>query len=374
MSRAATLLPFTFFILVCTLSFGCAAPGDPIARHPITPVAITDLAAHQSGSAVILTFSLPRQSTDRQPLAETPALEIYRAELSPGETPDRKTPWRLVYTVPPEQVGTYLKGDRIEFRDPLTQADLAHPGGSPFVYMVRTRAVKERASSDSNVIAIPIYFPPDAPRDLQIAVTETSIDLSWTAPFGQGATAKPAGFRVYRAEVESPPSDTQNSARIEFKSSPVLLGQTTATEFQDTHIEFGRMYIYFVRAVVQYGENFAESDDSVMSTASVTPEDTFPPAAPMGLEVAIVPATPQTPTYIELSWAISPEGDLAGYHVYRSTRDDTLGPRINTALLPSPTFRDISVQSGERYFYRVSAVDRAGNESPLSSQVQAVVP
>jgi len=42
--------------------------------------------------------------------------------------------------------------------------------------------------------------------------------------------------------------------------------------------------------------------------------------------------------------------------------------------LPSPAFRDISVQSGKRYYYRVSALDRAGNESPMSSAVVADVP
>ena len=55
----------------------------------------------------------------------------------------------------------------------------------------------------------------------------------------------------------------------------------------------------------------------------VTPRDVFPPAAPVGLEAAIVPATPQGAAYVELSWAISPEPDLAGYRVYRSDREDT---------------------------------------------------
>ena len=40
----------------------------------------------------------------------------------------------------------------------------------------------------------------------------------------------------------------------------------------------------------------------------------------------------------------------------------------------APTFRDINVQPGRRYFYRVPAVDHAGNESPMSSAVIADVP
>ena len=106
----------------------------------------------------------------------------------------------------------------------------------------------------------------------------------------------------------------------------------------------------------------------------VTPRDVFPPAAPTGLEITIIPATNQAPAYIELSWAISPEGDLAGYSVYRSEGEDAPGERVSTEILPSPTFRDISVLPGRRYYYRVSALDRAGNESPKSSAVVADVP
>ena len=99
--------------------------------------------------------------------------------------------------------------------------------------------------------------------------------------------------------------------------------------------------MYTVRSVAQFGADLVESADS--APAMVTPRDVFPPAAPTGLEIAIVPATPQAPAYVELSWAISPEGDLAGYSVYRSEAEDSPGERVSTEILPSPTFRDISV-------------------------------
>ena len=131
-------------------------------------------------------------------------------------------------------------------------------------------------------------------------------------------------------------------------------------------------YIYTVRSVTQYGADSVESADSVPTL--ITPRDIFPPATPTGLEIAVISASPQVPTYVELSWAISMEEDLAGYFVYRSDREDTPGERVDAEILPSPAFRDISVQSGKRYYYRVSALDRAGNESPMSSAVVADVP
>jgi fibronectin type 3 domain-containing protein len=127
-----------------------------------------------------------------------------------------------------------------------------------------------------------------------------------------------------------------------------------------------------VRNVAQFGADFVESTDS--APVIVTPRDVFPPATPTSPEITIVPATQQALAYVELSWAISPEGDLAGYSVYRSDAADAPGERVSTEILPSPTFRDMSVKPGRRYYYRVSALDRAGNESPKSSAVVADVP
>ena len=95
MIRAAAPLALAFCVFACALAGGCAAPGEPTARHPVVPVAVTDLAARQSGNAFALTFTLPARSMDREALAEHPAIEIYRAALPPGATPDKKTPWRL---------------------------------------------------------------------------------------------------------------------------------------------------------------------------------------------------------------------------------------------------------------------------------------
>jgi hypothetical protein len=373
MSRGAARVAYIACVLAFALIAGCAAPGEPSPRRPIVPAAITDLAAHQIGNAVVLTFSVPRQSTDHESLAEPPTIDVYRAALSPGAAPDHKTPWRLVYTIPSEQVDTYMKGDLIEFRDPLALGDAGQTAGSPLTYMIRTRAVKGGASGDSNIITSRIYPPPGAPQDLRASVTESAIVLSWSEPLAAGASPKTEGYRVYRAEVESGEEPApQDVSQVKLKSPLTMQGSTSLPEFSDTHFEFVHAYLYTVRAVAQHGTDTVESADS--APAVVTSRDIFPPATPVGLEATIIPATPETPARVELAWAISSEGDLAGYHVYRSDREDTPGERVNREVLPSPTFRDTSVVSGRRYFYRVSALDRAGNESPLSSTVQIEVP
>jgi hypothetical protein len=232
--------------------------------------------------------------------------------------------------------------------------------------------VKARASDDSNIVTVKIYPAPEAPRDLHVEVTESAVALTWTeTALPPGASSR--AYRVYRGVIEAnqtlPP---QEISQAKLKTPLELAGPSPSTEFRDAHFEFGTPYLYTVRSVAQFGADFVESADS--APAIVTPRDVFPPATPTSIEITIVPATLQTPAYVELSWAISPEADLAGYSVYRSDAEDAPGERISTETLLSPTFRDISVLPGRRYYYRVSAQDRAGNESPKSSPMVADVP
>jgi hypothetical protein len=372
MIRAAALLALAFCLLACALLAGCAAPGEPIARHPVVPVVVTDLGARQYGNALALTFTLPARSMDREALAEHPTIEIYRAELAPGAATDKKTAWRLAYTIPSERVDAYLKGERIEFHDPLTADEFSRAAGSSMAYKVRTRAAKTRASEDSNVVIARIYPAPETPRDLHVNVAESALIVNWAeAAVPPGASS--LAYHVYRGVIESGQERLpQDVSQAKLKTQLELAGSSPSTEFRDLHFEFGTPYVYTVRSVAQFGADLVESADS--APVFVTPRDIFPPAAPANLEITIVPATQQAPAYVELSWAINPEGDLAGYSVYRSDAEDAPGGRVSTEILPSPTFRDISVLPGRPYYYRVSALDRAGNESPKSSAVQADVP
>ena len=372
MIRAAAPLALASCLFACALVAGCAAPGEPTPRRPIVPVAVTDLGARQYGNAFVIAFTLPARSLDREALAEHPTIEIYRATLPPGTAADKKTVWRLVYTIPSEQVDSYLKGEHFGFRDPLAADDFARASGSSIAYKVRARAAKARASEDSNVVTARVYPAPEPPRDVHVDVAESALIVNWTAaPLPPGAASR--AYRIYRGVIEPgqeklPPDVSQ----AKLKTPLTLAGSSPSTEFRDSNFEFGTPYVYTVRSVAQFGADSVESADA--APAAVTPRDIFPPAAPTNLEISIVPATPQVPAYVELSWAISPEGDLAGYFVYRSEGEDTPGERVSAETLPSPTFRDISVLPGRRYYYRVSALDRAGNESPRSSAVQADIP
>ncbi len=348
---------------------GCAAPGAPTPPMPIVPKVVADLAARQQGESVVLTFTLPRQDMDGEKLVEMPALEIFRGERPAGATGKMVT--SLVYTVPSAVVDTYLREGQINFRDPLKPGSAA---GQEMVYMVRTRASKKRASDDSNVVSVRVVPVPPAPVGIRATVTEPAIELTWTAPSQGPLAGAIAGYRVYRAELAAAalPPNLADLSQVQLRAPLQLMGPAQAAPFRDTQFTFGTTYVYVVRSVADSEGQPVESSDSQL--VAVAPKDIFPPAAPQRLITIIIPATESAPAHVELSWDISAEPDLSGYWVYRSEQPDTPGLRINAQILLSPTFRDMTAVQGKRYTYRVSAVDRNGNESPLSSPVPAEFP
>ena len=360
---------------------GCGSPDDPRPPQPIVPEPIADLAARQAGGAVVLTFTLPSKSTEGLLLEAPPELEIFRVIVPAGVAlPAKADALKQIYTLPSGVVDTYLRQGRVEFSDPIKPDDLVKHAGEQAVYIVRARASKKRASEDSNVAAVRIFPVPAIPADLRATFTESAIELRWTSPTrttaGTPITAL-AGFRVYRAEVE-PGAEAAAAAdpgKARLRAPLELLGVAPSASYRDAQFEFGRTYFYTVRSVAQVQAESVESADS--APVVVTPRDIFPPAAPRDLVVVVVPATPEVAAHLELSWGISTETDLAGYNVYRSESEgspSSRGERLNKELLLTPTFRDTSVQAGRRYFYRVTAVDRAGNESPPSAVVAETVP
>lgn len=157
------------------------------------------------------------------------------------------------------------------------------------------------------------------------------------------------------------------------RQSPLIkIGESESPGFQDQQAEFGRTYVYSVRSVVQYPGEMLESADSTV--VEVTPKDIFPPSAPQGMVIAVVPREGETLATLDLSWAINPENDIAGYNLYRSEQESVSGTRQNHELLLTPAFRDMNALPGHRYFYTVTAVDRAGNESPPSAVISGGVP
>jgi hypothetical protein len=393
--KSFTALAVTLAIILNLLLIGCAVPGEPGPRRPLTPEPVRDLAGRQQGDAVVLNFTLPRNSTDQRPLAESPTIDIYRSPLMPAASPgtpvaagqsgtsppSKRSPatasapqFRLIHTIPGDSADTYEHNGRVEFHDSLDRGDLERSPGGSLLYQVRTRLSVKHASAPSNSLTLRVYPAPPPVATVQFAVTQDAILLSWTPPStAAGSAAAIVGYRVYRAEVDpaSAAAAAADPEKAKLRTAPELIAPVPQPSYRDEHFEFDRTYLYIVRSFAQSGADTVESSDS---TVMVSAKDVFPPAAPQGLEIIVTPATPAAPASIELVWAISPEPDFAGYEVYRGEQQEGMEQRLNPDLLPAPTFRDMTVAPGRQYFYRVRAVDRAGNESPFSAPVAGRVP
>ena len=379
-SRAATgtrrLASFCLgAIAFCSMLVGCAAPGEPYERKPPTPMAVTDLSAMQAGNDVVLTFTVPQQAVDRRPLDQLPSVEIYRDFQEPGQARPSTHPALLV-TVPAAMVENYVEQGRFRFSDVLRPEDFAqHPDGIA-VYSVQTRVSEKKVSAASNLASLRVYPAAEAITDLRTEATHAAVVLNWTPPAKTLAGAVPP-ISVYHVYRGVPDTSAAAGSEPQLKSPLVKIADAQAPPFEDTQFQFGASYVYSVRSVAQYpGGATIESSDS--NLAEVSPRDTFPPAAPQGLVVVLVPRQGDAPGHLELSWSISPETDIAGYNVYRSEQAGAAGLHLNgpgaEKLLPTPAFSDMNVQPGHRYFYTVTAVDRAGNESPASAVVSGDVP
>ncbi len=215
--------------------------------------------------------------------------------------------------------------------------------GGAAVYIVRTLASPKKPSANSNAAAVSVQPAPGAIDDLKADVTPAAVVLAWTPPKPfMDATPTIAGYRVYRAEAAA----TATPENPLLKSSLARIGEVPpgSQSFRDSQFNFGATYVYSVRSFAQYPAETLESADSNLEI--ITPRDTFPPAAPQELIAVLVPAQGNVPAHIELSWAISPETDLAGYNVYRTEQAGVPPTRLNTELLLTPAFRDMNVQPG----------------------------
>ncbi|MGA8145755.1 MAG: fibronectin type III domain-containing protein [Candidatus Acidiferrales bacterium] len=374
-----TPLAAIFYLLFSVLFlYGCAAPAEPIERKPPTPNPVNDLNATQAGNDVTLAFTLPRDSVEKRQLRQSLTIQVYR-DFEPA--PANPT---LLLTIPPGMVDHYTVQGRVRFVDSLRAEDFAPSGSREALYRVRTFVSPKKLSADSNVAALTVYPVPDPIADLKAEIAHPGVTLSWTPPQKTLAGAAPriAFYRVYRAESEPESSTTANpdadsgTANAPENSKTKVpfarIAEPASPPYTDTLAQLGKTYIYTVRSVSQYPNVALESADS--NFATVTAKDIFPPSAPQNLVVVFVPAVGGAPANLELSWAINPETDIAGYNVYRSESQDGLGTRVNSELLLTPAFRDMNVVLGRRYFYTVFAVDRSGNESPASAPASGSVP
>ncbi len=187
---------------------------------------------------------------------------------------------------------------------------------------------------------------PQAPGDVKAEAEEGQVSLSWSyRPYRGGAEDLTVGFRVYRQESGGTP--------ILLTPTPVLRIEGWLS-YLDSKAENGKTYTYQIEAVDMIG-----AASPRRSSLPVTPVDNRAPLVPAGLRGV------DSEEGVLLLWRLSPDLDLASYNVLRSERVEGEYLRINPEPVPGDRARylDRDVVRGTSYYYRVTAVDRSGNES-----------
>lgn len=100
--------------------------------------------------------------------------------------------------------------------------------------------------------------------------------------------------------------------------------------------------------------------DDFMVIDSRAPADTTPPGAPLALAVR------GYERHCDLSWQPPADEDVLTWRIYRSENGTDFAP-VGTQRGNWTRFVDFTGAPGRTFHYRVSAVDLAGNESPLSA-------
>ena len=158
-----------------------------------------------------------------------------------------------------------------------------------------------------------------------------------------------------------PVTDAQGGVRhyIVYRDGVAATTRTT-TFFADNGLKKSTRYAYRVSAVDAQGcEGPMSAQVSIKTLSGSGRGDTTPPSTPTGLKTTSV-----TENRIALSWQASRD-DESGIGSYRIYRD---GSPVGTTT--GTSFADASVQPFTTYTYEVSAVNRDGLQSALSSPVQ----
>lgn len=359
MIRLKNTLCLSVFVLGLVLVPACGKRRPPLPPIERVQQRTEFLSGAQQGNEVILSWPAPQRNAADSSVQSIRRIDVYRLAEKPGaplalteeEFSNRAT---LVGSVTYEQIQT--AGDTLTYRDALELA------GQPtrLRYALRYVNASGQRAAFSNFLSIePAARIAQAPvLTTQPTIAEDSIKLTWQPPTANIDGSTPVnllGYNVYRTD----------ESQMELSNQAINSALISGAEYFDKSFQFGNNYRYLVRAV-SLGTGGAQVESLNSNAISVSPRDTFPPAAPERPSVA---APEPSSARLAIFFAANKEPDIAGYNLYRSTDPDLPKQnwtKLNQALLTRTTYQDDRVEPGKTYYYYVTAVDKTGNVSPPS--------
>ena len=382
--QGALAVPLAAVLLA--LLAGCGKQGPPLPPLRAVPATTRDLTAVQQGTQIVLAFSYPKTTPAGTALSGISAVEVLEAtkpaapdgKASPMEPRELAAAARPRLKVQGADLASATSGDRIVLSLPVpplpatpapTPAPAAKPATKPATtlapaatpttpaatpplqahyFAVRTFGNAGDRSEPSNIAAVVPKAPPPAPERFTVAPRADGVLVEWA-----GVPGAAGGYNVYRRDAQE-----------RFHGQPVHAAGPEERSWLDTMARFGQDYIYSVTALAQR-EPAVES--AIGSEHEVRYQDRFPPPTPAELV-----ALPE-PGRVRLVWRPVDAEDLAGYIVYRRVGNGSF-ERLTAQPLTAPEYGDTAVKAGQTYAYRVTAIDKTGNESDPGAEVRAEAP
>lgn len=202
-------------------------PTSKIAASP------TDLKAEASQDAIRLTWTPSQANIDGTSPASVLGYNVYRS-TSPKE------PGKMLNNAPVTAAG---------FNDEFFDF------GKEYYYFVRAVSVGIKAepveSAESNLVGFKAFdtFAPSPPASITVAAAPTTISIFWAVNIEKDVV----GYKIYRSEDNDLPKDKWTLLTFELLKTNTL---------QDTRVESGKTYYYYLTATDKFG-NVSEPSEIV---------------------------------------------------------------------------------------------------------------
>jgi len=359
------------------LALGCASPGPPLPPSLHLPKPVENLRAERVAGEVRLTWTTPTTTTDgdkiKGPMTAVVCLDT--TDLSQLPAPAAKSSKKmgkrpsttLAVTVPCDAVAQMAAAPG------RGSAVVAVPATGPARVVgirIDLRNALGKSGGASPTVLVAAGAAPAEVGQFKVSARREGILAAWQAgtpdavvELRRTLTATAAGPVVKAAATKAPTPFSPGASKAE--ATELVLrpdGTGDAGGMVDRSAVDGSSYTYVAQRVrtVTLGGHALELRSAASAPVSITYRDVFPPKAPTGLQLIPAGGFGDAPS-IDLSWDANAESDVLGYNVYRAEGGEFV--KVNGEPLPAPAYRDLRVEPGHTYSYRVTAVDQRRNES-----------
>ncbi len=227
--------------------------------------------------------------------------------------------------------------------------------GEKYVYKVaRVIGKTDIEFGVSAEIEAGVFKPGNPPEEIVVEPGNHRASIKW----------KPDEENYFAVNIYRSSNKESNVKRV--NDLPIMLSTYTDEDgkekypeyfFKDDSLNYDYTYYYELTSIDFFGRESSHSEK-----IEVIIKDKLPPPPPYNLRRKVDKYN------VGISWDIAASDDLFGFNVYRSSNDKDYR-KVNKKLLnkTDTTFSE-TFEKSSYYYYRVAAVDKAGNEA-LSNKV-----